>query len=355
MTPAQRAAQIAAKDTRVVELKTALDRAQRQHAKLKASRLDILEAIKQGAHDALLSIDFPPIAEPPKDKRPAAGEVAVAILADWQLGKRTESYSTRVCEERIALYADKVIELTEIQRKAHPVRKCRVWALGDLVEGELIFPGQAHLIDSSLYAQAVKNGPRILGTFLRRMLSAFDEVHFVGVIGNHGALGGRERREYNGETNADRMLYSIVQQIMEASGEKRITFDIPQGPHERNWYAVDRIGKYSSLLIHGDQFRGRSGIPVAAMVKKVALWSMGGIADRFDDVAFGHYHQPTRITVNTATVRCAGSPESDNSYASESLAAVGRPSQPLMFVNPEKGSVTAEYQVWLGPPPVRRS
>lgn len=140
MTPAQRAAQIAAKDTRVVELKTALDRAQRQHAKLKASRLDILEAIRQGAHDALLSIDFPPIAEPPKDKRPAAGEVAVAILADWQLGKRTESYSTRVCEERIALYADKVIELTEIQRKAHPVRKCRVWALGDLVEGELIFP-----------------------------------------------------------------------------------------------------------------------------------------------------------------------------------------------------------------------
>jgi DNA repair exonuclease SbcCD nuclease subunit len=82
---------------------------------------------------------------------------------------------------------------------------------------------------------------------------------------------------------------------------------------------------------------------------------MGGIADRFDDVAFGHYHQPTRITVNTATVRCAGSPESDNSYASESLAAVGRPSQPLMFVNPEKGQVTAEYPcVWLGPPPVRR-
>lgn len=334
---------------KIETLKKALDREQRQHAKLKATREDTVAAIRRGVSDAIMTLEFDPIKPPAADTGHGKEEVAVATLADWQLGKRTESYSTKICEERINLFGDKVIELTNIQRKDHPVRKIHVWALGDIVEGELIFPGQAHLIDSSLYAQAIKDGPRIMINFLRKMLSNFDEVHFVGVIGNHGALGGSNRREYNGETNADRMLYSIVQQVMEASSESRVTFDIPAGPYERNWYAVDHIGKYSSLLIHGDQFRGRTGIPVAAMVKKIALWSMGGIPDRYIDVAFGHYHQPTRVTINTATARCAGSPESSNAWASEGLAAVGRPSQPLMFVCPDKGIVTAEYQVWLGP------
>jgi hypothetical protein len=53
------------------------------------------------------------------------------------------------------------------------------------------------------------------------------------------------------------------------------------------------------------------------------------------------------MTFNTVQMRISGSPESTNTYAVERLAAVGRPSQPLMFVHPEKGIVTAEYNCWL--------
>jgi hypothetical protein len=53
------------------------------------------------------------------------------------------------------------------------------------------------------------------------------------------------------------------------------------------------------------------------------------------------------MTFNTVQVRISGSPESTNTYAAESLAAVGRPSQALMFVHPGKGIVTAEYNCWL--------
>ena len=44
-------ADLDAKSAKIADLKTALDRAQRQHAKLKASRMDVLEAIRQGAAD----------------------------------------------------------------------------------------------------------------------------------------------------------------------------------------------------------------------------------------------------------------------------------------------------------------
>ena len=102
-------------------------------------------------------------------------------------------------------YADKILKLTDIQRSDHPVDECVVYALGDIVEGELIFPGQSHLIDASLYRQVTVDGPRILIDFLRRLLGHFTTVKVVWVIGNHGRLGGRSSRDYSLESNADRM------------------------------------------------------------------------------------------------------------------------------------------------------
>ncbi len=140
------------------------------------------------------------------------------------------------------------------------------------------------------------------------------------------------------------MLYRICQQIL--ANEPRISWDIPDGHSERNWYAIDAIGDYKTLLIHGDQFRGTSGMPWYAIQKKVGGWKLGAIEYDFHDVFFGHYHQPTRLTLNSVTARCSGSTESHNDYAMEQLASVGRPSQWLMFAKPDWG-ITAEYVVWL--------
>lgn len=129
----------------------------------------------------------------------------------------------------------------------------------------------------------------------------------------------------------------------------RITWTIPDGPGERNWYAIDTIGNYASLLLHGDQFRGGfAGFPFSGLAKKVWGWKSGAIPEHFDDVMFGHYHQLVEMTMNDTIARCNGSPESYNTYAQERLASLGRPSQRLMFVDPAKGEVSAEYKVWLG-------
>jgi hypothetical protein len=270
-------------------------------------------------------------------------EVAVAVIADWQLAKITPDYNSQVCEERIYKFAEKIVQLTEIQRKDHPVKEIRVWALGDIIEGELIFPGQSFLVDGGLYRQITVDGPRIMKNFLNILLEHFEKVTFVGVIGNHGSIGGRARRDHDPETNGDRMLYRITQLMFEK--EKRIEFKIPDGRGERHWYAVDKIGNYKSLLCHGDQFGSLSTF--YSFQKKAYGWKIGAIDEEFDDIYLGHFHTPTKMTFNTVQVRISGSPESTNTYAAESLAAVGRPSQALMFIHPEKGIVTAEYNCWL--------
>lgn len=326
-------------------LKEVNKRLMRKMADIKNSKVEYVAEFKQAVRDGLSTLTFPKVKAPPVDKREGPEEVAIAVLSDWQLAKVTPTYNSEMCEKRIELYGDKLIKITQIQRKDHPVRVLHVWLLGDIVEGELIFPGQSFLIDASLYRQVTIDGPRILVNFLRKMLTVFDEIVVHGVIGNHGAIGGRARRDMDPETNADRMLYTIVRQILES--EDRISWVIPDGPGERNWYSIDTIGTTSFLLIHGDQMRGGSGgMPWYGVQKKAGGWATGAVPEHFDEIIMAHYHQPTRITINRITVRCNGSTESYNTYAMEQLAAVGEPSQFLLFCHPETG-ITAEYCVWL--------
>jgi hypothetical protein len=327
-------------------LKAALSRTMRQLATAKASKQDLVDAVYRAARDGISALELKPVIAPAIVKAAGSPEVAVAMLGDWQLGKRTPTYNSRVCEERIELYGDKLLHLTTLQRANHPVREARVWLLGDMIEGVTVFPGQQWQVDASLYRQITLDGPRIVGNLLRRLLGSFDRVHVVAVIGNHGRFG--RRGDFDPETNGDRMLYRIVQQLLES--EKRLTWTIPDGMGERHWYAVDRIGRYSCLLFHGDQLAGRlqGARTIIGMKRLINGWKSGGIPDSFDDVAYGHWHETMDLPLNGRCVaRCVGSPESYNTFAQEALAAMSCPAQRLMFVNPEKGRVSAEYRIWL--------
>lgn len=330
-----------------VQLKVAYTKLLSEYEKVKSKQDEIADAVYRAVKDTVvaqepikMNKDFTPVTS---KKSLKDQEIAIAVLSDWQLAKVTPDYNSSVCEERIERYAEKVIQLTNIQRADHPVNEIHIWCLGDIVEGELIFPGQSFLVDGGLYRQVTVDGPRIMRKFINKMLENFEKVVFVGVIGNHGAIGGRSRRDHDPETNADRMLYRIVQLMYE--NEKRISFNIPDGRGDRNWYAIDTVGNYKSLLIHGDQFGSLSTL--YAFQKKVYGWKVGAVQEEFTDVYCGHFHTPTKMTFNTVQFRISGSPESTNTYAMESLAAIGQPSQPLMFVHPEKGIVTAEYNCWL--------
>jgi len=292
------------------ELQKTIDRLYRKIDDMKSKNEEYADTVYQAVRDSMADFDMPPVLKPVVDKRKKGEEVAVAMLADWQLGKVTPSYNSDIARERIGLYADKVVQLTDIRRKS--------------IE--------------------------IMGDFLRQMLANFASVHVTAVIGNHGRLG--RKGQFHPETNMDRMLYTMVKTML--ANEDRLTWNIPEYfDGDRGWYAIDRIGKYSSMLVHGDQFRGTLGIPWYGVRKKVLGWkSMAANPDiemdDFKDLTFGHWHQVYSQDINGIGVRCSGSPESYNTFAAENLAAMGRPSQRMMFVSPERGHVTMEAPaVWL--------
>jgi hypothetical protein len=325
------------------DTKAALNRALRALAKAKLKNEELVAAVHQAAADAASSLQYKPVKPPPAQRRTKDAEIAISPLADWQLAKVTVDYSTDVCEERIERLGDKAVMLTEIQRSDHPVKECRVYLLGDLIEGELVFPGQSHLVDASLYRQVLADGPRILGGYLRRLASCFEQVRVVGVVGNHGSLGGRARRDYHPESNADAMMYEATRLSLEQ--EKRITWDPNFIAGERKWFAIDELGSKRAFLFHGDQIKGGfAGFPWYAFGRKLQGWDR---IYNFDYAFSGHFHTPVR-GYYTGDIRHwgSGTTESSNTYAAESLAASGEPSQWLLFAHPEHG-ISAEYECHL--------
>lgn len=315
-----------------------IDRLQRQLAAEKQRTDRLHAAVREAVSDSIAALHIPPVAPPPKDRRTKDPEIAVLLLSDFQLGKATPTYSSEICEQRIARLRDRVDRLIEIQRADHPVKKIALFLLGDMVEGELIFPGQHWEIDSSLFRQVTVDGPRILADTIRWAESRFESVEVHAVPGNHGRIGGRSSRDMNPESNADRMLYEVTRQLTPGVSWN-VTLD---------WWTVADLGERCRfLLAHGHQIRGYAGLPWYGFLKKVLGWgSMERLWPQmaFDHVAVGHFHTPTTMYFNGRRVWVNASTESHNPYALEQLAAAGEPAQWLLFVKPGRG-VTAEYLV----------
>ena len=325
-------------DVEVQELRAALKRAQQAEAKARRKSEDLIQAVFLAARDAALASPRPKVVAPPKSKGKGKAEVALVHTTDWQLGKRTVSYGLGSAATRLEEFQTKVMQLTEIQRTHHPVKECVLMFGGDMVEGIGIFPGQQYEDEAHLFEQLFE-ASRLMEGMVRSFAGFFEQVRVVCEFGNHGRLGRKGDMPY--ADNIDRVAYKITQ---DRTGDlKNVSWQ-----HSDAWYQIVEIGSYRALLVHGDEIKSFGGnTPAFGILRKCNAWA-SGVIEQFQDVYMGHWHQPLSLCMsNGGRVFVTGSPESHNEYAREFVAATGQPSQRLHFVDPVKGRVTAEYNVWL--------
>lgn len=318
----------------IAELRRALKTSQLAESRSRIKSQGIIDAVYRAAKDASLATGNANRAPalPKKDVRKVKPEVALIHATDWQCGKKTQSFDIATLSKRIETFAEKVIELTDIQRKHHPVKECVLMFGGDMVEGVSIFPGQAYEIESHLFEQLFEVS-RIMEQMVRTFSAYFEKVTIVCEYGNHGRLG-RKGDMPNGD-NIDRVAYKITSD--RTKDLKNVTWQ-----QSSDWYQMVNIGNYKALLVHGDEIGSYGGI-----LRKVSSWSTG-VVEPFMDCYVGHFHTPTTLTMaNAGRIFVSGSPESHNEYARAYVGAVGKPSQRLHFIDPQKGRVTSEYTCWL--------
>ncbi len=323
------------------ELRQSMLRLQKKYSQLKNDRLDLTEAVYQGAKDAFLTMGkIPPVPAPTTDKRKGKAEVAVVHATDWQGSKVTTSYSSEVMEKRVMQFAEKIKRLTDIQRADHPVKEATIMFGGDMVEGLFNYPAQLWEIDQSLFGQFT-TVTDLLVKFVRYNLATFEKVTVVAEWGNHGRIGSK-RDDVPKSDNVDRMCYEMARRILQ--GEKRLTWeDCPEDIQRVE------IGNYRALLMHGDEV-GRAGFASPSAWQAAGnRWKAGAYEWEFQDIFLGHYHRFAQepMSDQKGNIYWTGSTESDNRYARDSMAVSGTPSQRLHFVDPDKGRTTSQYQVYL--------
>lgn len=351
--------------TEVEELRRANAELQRKLRRAKAKTEDLVEAAYRGAFDSMLSLGpVAPVPAPKPDRRRSRkSEVALWHLTDWQGAKTTQTYNSEVMRERIIRFCIKAEKLTEIQRADHPVKGCVILFGGDMGEGLFNFPSQPFQIDATIFGQ-LHRVSRLEVDLVRRALAIYEWVEVIDEFGNHGRIGSK-RAAVPPDDNFDRMIHETARGLLtipelnkSPEGWKlvpRLKWDLRE-PHDIQHV---EIGNYRALLVHGDEI-GRHGYAsrntfVQAVNRwrsgahKGDAWEAGLAAHEFRDVYVGHYHNhgEDSLANGEGAVYWTGSPESDNRYASDGLAASALPSQRLHFIDPEAGRVTCQYKVHL--------
>ena len=327
-------------ESEIIELRKANLHLQSKLIKSKAKVDDLVEATIEAAHNAVINLGGIGNAQVPNlDKRKAREAVALWHLTDWQGGKVTPSYDSKVMVTRVNEFVTKAHKLTEDYRKARPVKHCWILLGGDMLEGLFNYPDQLAHIDSSLFEMYV-NVSKLLVETVQKALGIYETVTVIAEWGNHGRIGSRRDAVVRSD-NADRMIYELSRQLL--AGEKRLTWDdCPEDIQKVE------IGQYRALSLHGDEF-GRNGFSSqAGIVNGIMKLQSGSFEWSFNSAYVGHYHTTAVSSLPAGgLVFQTGSTESHNRYAQVHLASMVKPSQRFQLIDPVKGFVISDHVVWL--------
>lgn len=241
-------------------------------------------------------------------------------------------FNREIAEERLEAYFQNVVKVSKHYLSGVDYEGMVLCLGGDMFSGLLHDLQETN--DDTLFGSLLRLS-ELLTAGLVLLASEFSRVHVPVVVGNHGRLTRKPRTKRRARDNADWLLGHMVAR---AVNDERVTFDIPDSPDCR----FDVYGT-RFLLTHGDQTKGGGGIggiwpPIKRMVaKKRAQY----VADPFDVVVMGHWHQLTwggDFIVN-------GALKGFDEYAMVSAFAPERPQQALWLVTPEHG-ITVQAPVF---------
>lgn len=312
----------------------------------------ILHAVAE-AYRVTEKIEFIPPAAPKTYDKKEHTEIPIAILSDLQIGKITKTYNSSVARERLMQYAQKVVLLSKIHSAYANVDELHVYWIGDMVEGEQIFPTQPFLIDSSVLKQAVVSVPTILAEMVFFWLGHFKTIRVFTVPGNHGRSG-KKHDATHPETNWDNVSYHVAKLMIEGTPEaprrdaagKPVTDRVSIHISDSFWN-LDRIGKWGYLMIHGDQVSGGfAGFPWYGVTRFAQKMARNHEIPPWDYMFLGHFHTPTNWVVNDIEIFANGTTESSNDFALANMGAAGFPCQWLCFASAKSGMLSA-YKIYL--------
>jgi hypothetical protein len=301
---------------------------------------DTLEGVVRSAC-AHLPAEPPPRIEISKSSYPE--EKAVLLFSDAQIGSYVSKYYTGgLCgydktefSKRIKRLTKNALEVIRIQRGGGiPVKQLQIHVLGDIVQGESVFPGQAFQLDALLLEQSLVLAQKIVDDVFIPLSREFEKVEILCVPGNHGRQGG----PYNASRMANWDYVTYFTWMMRMQEFSHVKFYISASP----FLIYDLFPGQTHALIHGNQAKGWLGYPYYGIDRLFhRLTSLAGMYIMY--LHHGHHHQPSIQDTHIGRKVGNGSIEGGSDYSVGDLTTANVPQQHFCGFN-AKG-VTWEY--WL--------
>jgi len=251
----------------------------------------------------LRSLDIPKYVAPEKtlkEKERSQHEDVILLLSDWQVGQKnvseTESEAIEFFYKCFEKLTGNVIRLMSLQRPSYEWDTMFIPVIGDIVEGEGIYPNQPwESFNVAKQLEVARDG----------MVDLFDTIleHYdVNIIspwvrGNHGRIG-----RYNStESNWDTLLALIMEEHYRNESRVKIK-------KTAEFFDILRIRGHTYLLTHGETLYGGSGgrsvLPSAKLDAIANRWQQS--ICRFDMLLTGHWHNGSILNLGGFKVMVNG-------------------------------------------------
>lgn len=278
-------------------------------------------------------------------KYKADEETLVLMLSDEQIGQRGVKeetgfmdYNVKIFEQELRYLFDTIIYIVELHRASVPIKKLVILFLGDNVENESVFAGQAFQIDVDLCDQLFI-GIDLISWFISALAEHFETVETYWIAGNHGRIGKPGEHRYH--VTWDYVFAKFVESKLR--DHKNVTFTIP-----KKWWWVATVEGWKILMVHGEDIRRYMKIPWYDTKAFEADYTkmLQSIGEDFTYFCFAHHHIPIQWDSAWGERICNGTFQGYNIWAMKRLRACVRPTQ-IMFFMHRKVGIASRYLIRL--------
>lgn len=265
-------------------------------------------------------------------------EVAVLVLSDLQIGHKTPTTSMRIIGNRMDRLARRFIKVVFIHRKAYPIKRLKIFLLGDLIQSEDIgFKVGLDELEGVLMTQMFKGAIPMIEKLLLTLLPYFpDGIDVHTVSGNHGRLD----KFHADTTNWDTVIYRFLEGRLVQYPTIRWFIE------GEKFYQKVRIWQKTFLLVHGDQIKMWMNIPWYGITQRAMRWQGSLPGDKFHYMVLGHFHIISEFQWNDVGVFVNGCFVTDDQWVLKQIGMQSTATQWAFGVHPRKG-VSWRYQIHL--------
>lgn len=241
----------------------------------------------------------------PKQRKVFKGklkESAVLVLSDMHLGLENYfidletgesilTYDVEIAIKEANRLLDGISGINQLLSRSYNIETLYIFALGDLVEGDIIIQNQQFFIEAGVGNQMLL-AVKLITNLIQELLKTFKQIKLINIAGNHGRMTRRANIPQPFYNNFDFLTGKMLQEVFRQ--EKRVNIQTPEA-----WFFRTKIYNWQYFLHHGASIRSWMGIPYYGIVRQ----SRQRRAEiEFDVEVMGHFHQQMEIPLSSKAI-----------------------------------------------------